>query len=86
MQLWNWILPDVTGWSTITFWQAMGLLILGKILFGTWGSGKSQWKKHQWKSRMKEKWDQMSETDKEKFKDMMSNCQWNKARSGSHLQ
>ena len=28
MHLWNWLLPMLFGWRTITFWQAMGLLVL----------------------------------------------------------
>ena len=34
MSLWNGILPGLFGWQTITFWQAIGLLILSRILFG----------------------------------------------------
>ena len=34
MQLWNHLLPEIAGVRTITFWQALGLLILSKILFG----------------------------------------------------
>ena len=34
MGLWNWLAPAVFGAHTITFWQALGLLILGRILFG----------------------------------------------------
>jgi hypothetical protein len=32
--LWNWLLPPLFGWHTITFWQALGLLALCRILFG----------------------------------------------------
>src|ERR1700739_1699300 len=32
--LWNWLAPAVLGLRTITFWQALGILILSKILFG----------------------------------------------------
>jgi len=35
--LWNWLLPPLFGWPQITFWQALGLLLLCRILFG--GSG-----------------------------------------------
>ena len=35
--LWNWLLPPLFGWREITFWQALGLLALCRILFG--GSG-----------------------------------------------
>ena len=32
--LWNWIMPGVFGLPVITFWQAWGLFLLMKILFG----------------------------------------------------
>lgn len=32
--LWNWLLPPLFGWRTIGFWQALGLLVLCRILFG----------------------------------------------------
>ena len=34
MHLWNWLMPAIFGLKTITFLQALGLLVLGKILFG----------------------------------------------------
>lgn len=33
-QLWNWLTPSLFGWKQITFWQAIGLLGLCRILFG----------------------------------------------------
>ncbi|HMG09648.1 MAG TPA: hypothetical protein VK609_14145, partial [Mucilaginibacter sp.] len=33
MQLWNHLLPDILHVGVITFWQAMGLFVLCKILF-----------------------------------------------------
>jgi hypothetical protein len=40
MWLWNAILPDVLNAKTLTFWQAGGILVLAKILFGGfWGRG-----------------------------------------------
>jgi hypothetical protein len=36
-QLWNWLLPEIFGWREITFWQAVGLLALCRILFGGLG-------------------------------------------------
>jgi hypothetical protein len=35
--LWNWLLPPVFGWREVTFWQALGLLALCRILFGGFG-------------------------------------------------
>src|SRR5947209_10552183 len=37
LQLWNWLLPSLFGWHQITFWQALGLLALCRILFGGFG-------------------------------------------------
>ena len=37
MHLWNWLLPALFGWRQITFWQALGLLVLCRILFGGFG-------------------------------------------------
>lgn len=39
MSLWNWIIPDVFGGPAITMWQAIGLLVLSKILFGSFNHG-----------------------------------------------
>jgi hypothetical protein len=67
MWLWNGILPDVTGVGEITYWQAMGILVLSKILFGGFGG----FRKHRggWhKERMKEKFRNMSPEERENFK------------------
>ena len=37
MALWNWLLPSLFGWPTLTFWKALGLLALSRILFGGFG-------------------------------------------------
>ncbi|MCU1235273.1 MAG: hypothetical protein JWP63_3240 [Candidatus Solibacter sp.] len=37
MNLWNWLAPSIFGWREITFWQALGLLALCRILFGGFG-------------------------------------------------
>lgn len=33
MWLWNWLMPDIFGLTTITYWQAWGLVVLSHILF-----------------------------------------------------
>jgi len=35
--LWNWLMPAVFGLGTITYWQAFGILLLAKLLFGAFG-------------------------------------------------
>jgi MFS family permease len=37
LHLWNWLLPSLFGWRELTFWQAVGLLALCRILFGGFG-------------------------------------------------
>lgn len=38
-RLWNWLMPAIFGWNEVTFWQALGLLVLCRILFGGFGRG-----------------------------------------------
>jgi len=35
MWLWNALIPDLFNGPTITFWQAVGITILGSLLTGT---------------------------------------------------
>jgi len=42
MWLWNWIMPEVFGLTTLSYWQAVGLFILLKILLGGFGGGSSR--------------------------------------------
>ena len=69
MKLWNAILPDVLHVSAINFWQAMGILVLSKILFG--GFGPWGHKKHEWKKRMQDKWQDMSPEERSRFKEAL---------------
>ena len=36
MVLWNWLMPQIFGLVTITFWQAFGLVLLSRLLVGGW--------------------------------------------------
>lgn len=44
MWLWNWLMPELFGLPALTYWQAVGIFILAKILFGCSGSGSSDCK------------------------------------------
>lgn len=37
MLLWNHLMPSLFGLTVITYWQAVGLLVLAKLLFGGFG-------------------------------------------------
>ena len=34
MLLWNWLMPALFGIKAVTYWQAFGITVLAKILFG----------------------------------------------------
>jgi hypothetical protein len=70
MALWNAILPEVLGVKTISFVQALGILMLSKILFGGFGN-RGGWKRGggpDWKNKIKEKFGSMTPEEREKFK------------------
>ena len=69
MSLWNWLMPALFGLRMIGFWQALGLLVLSKILFGGF-HGRGAPGMH-WRRRMMERWDQMSPEEREKFRQGM---------------
>ena len=67
MTLWNFILPDVLGVQVVTFWQALGILILSRLLFGGWGRfGRRHFaeKRAMWRN----KWQEMNDEEKQAFK------------------
>ena len=64
MELWNWLIPAIFGLHAISFWQALGLLVLCKILFRGWGPGFAP----HWRQRMFERWQQMTPEEREKFR------------------
>lgn len=86
MQLWNCLLPGIMHVTVITFWQAMGIFILCKILFGFgkggrgFGGGGGPWMRH----KMEEKLKRMSPEQREKFKQKMGDrmCHWREHNPG----
>ncbi len=50
--LWNWLMPELFGLGTISYWQAIGIVILSKILFGFGPHGKHDRKDDRCKSPM----------------------------------
>lgn len=75
MWLWNAILPSLLHTNTITFWQSAGLLLLSRILFGGFHFRKpgDRSKFGQPWSNMREKWMNMSDEERTKFKSQMRN-------------
>jgi len=87
MALWNWLIPTLFAGPLIDFYQALGLLLLSKILFGgfkKWGCGgghcggggghwKNHWRGH-WKKRLEEKMANMTPEEREKMKESYKKC------------
>jgi hypothetical protein len=72
MQLWNWLTPSLFGWHAISFWQALGLLVLSRFLFGGF-RGRMGWT--HWRRRMTDRWEHMTPEEREKFRQgMRSRC------------
>ncbi len=69
MGLWNWLLPGLFGWPLIGFWQALGLLVLSKILLGGLRGGPGR--HMHWRARMVDRWEHMSDEEREKFRQGM---------------
>lgn len=64
-RLWNWLLPALFSVPEITFWQALGLLVLCRILFGGFGMhgrrGPRRWGR----------WEDMTPEERERFRHRM---------------
>ncbi|WP_370897863.1 hypothetical protein [Chryseobacterium gossypii] len=77
MWLWNSLLPEILGVKPVTFWQAMGILVLSKILFGgfhgKFGRGVRGFRER----KMMERMERLSPEEREKFKEV-----WRKKCAG----
>lgn len=68
-ELWNWLLPAIFGWRQVTFWQALGILMLCRILFG--GFGMHGTSRSGMRRRMAERWEGMTPEERERFRHKM---------------
>jgi len=78
MLLWNWLAPTLFELRLITFWQAIGLLALCRILFGGFGLGGGGHRhsrrrmdgriRERIRERVDERWEQMTPEEREKFR------------------
>jgi hypothetical protein len=72
--LWNWLLPPLFGWREITFWQALAMLALCRILFGGFGrhggyqSGLRRRMADRVADRVGQRWGQMTPEERERFR------------------
>lgn len=78
MLLWNALVPALFAGPAIGYFQSLGLMLLAHLLTGGfrkgrrmrgWGGhGSDKMRKH-WKRKMREKWNEMSEEEKTRFRD-----------------
>ena len=77
LHLWNWLMPAIFHLPVIGFWQALGLMVLSWILLGG-RRGMGGWRPHnrgRWGKRMRERWEEMTPEEREKFREWMrSRC------------
>lgn len=73
MVLWNWLIPTIFGLTIITFWQALGLFVLSKLLFSGFGGGR-RFRRSGWRpgGAINDKWRNMTPDERREF--MKNRC------------
>jgi len=69
--LWNGVLADVVGVKTITYWQALGLLVLSKILFGGFPGGRHRCGRGRHERMMAKHWESLGPEQREHMREEM---------------
>ena len=66
--LWNEVLVEATGVNAVSYWQAIGLFILARILFGGFRFGsKRKWRRSKSKGR-RQRWMKMTDEERAEMK------------------
>ena len=71
MVLWNFLIPSLFGLKSITYFQALGLFLLSRILFGSFGFGNK--KPPFANAKFKENMINMTDEERQKFKEEWKN-------------
>ncbi|SRR6266702_5199470 len=69
LHLWNWLMPPLFGWHMLSFWQALGLLALCRILFGGFGWHRAG--RYGFRHRMEDRCGRMTPEERERFRQRM---------------
>jgi hypothetical protein len=86
MRLWNALIPELFHGPVLGFWQAAGLLVLSKILFGGlrgrhgpghWHEHRS-WHRERWREKLRTKWAAMTPEERERWRGKLQHrwCGW----------
>jgi hypothetical protein len=80
MLLWNWILPAISTLPALTYWQSMGLLVLSRILFGSFNfrDHHRAHRQHTKQQGFQDKFMEMDASEKQQFKEHWKNQSCNK--------
>ena len=78
MALWNWLVPVLFGLQQISFLQALGLLVFGRLLFGSLRCRPSP--HDRWHRQLGESWKGKTPEEREKFRAGMRGC-WSRCKS-----
>lgn len=68
--LWNALMPPLLGLPAISFWQALGLLLLSRLLFGRLGG----WGSRMRKARFVRGWNHLTPEERQRFRRAMGPC------------
>jgi hypothetical protein len=71
MMLWNALIPELFKGPELSFWQAIGLLVLSHLLLGAGGRWHHAggWRHDRWKRKFDEKLAAMTPEEREKFRE-----------------
>ena len=64
MLLWNWLMPAIFGLGAVSFWQALGILVLCRLLFGRVKFGGMR---HRMRNPIHKKWQKMTPEERKEF-------------------
>jgi hypothetical protein len=65
MALWNNLMPSIFGLPHISAWQALGLLVLGRLLFGGFRGPHGRWNR---RARLIKGWESLTPEERERFR------------------
>jgi len=65
MALWNSLMPAMFSLPVVSFWQALGLLLLSRLFFGSFG-GRGR------RPRFARGWNSMTPEERERFREAMT--------------
>jgi len=96
--LWNWLVPPLLGLPSIGFWQALGILVLCRILFGGFGAYGRTTRRSALRSRIRERvaeraaerwaerWEWMTPEERERFRRVVrERCGFDPAGGGDEV-